>query len=448
MKSLSFQKSSRRAIKSSLTRFISIAIISFLGAGVFAGLAAVSPNMKQAGDAYYDAQNVMDVRLLSTYGFSDEDVEAIRKTDGISGVMASYFVDATGTVGDKDYTFRINGLSQSTNPSNPDYINQLKLVKGRLPQNNNEAVVILPSTGLKNIALGSKVSLNKDSNSNLADTIERTDYTIVGIANSPYYLSFMQGNTSVGSGKLDYILYVPQKNFVVDGYTDLYVTVKGAKTLNAFEGGYFGWTDATVKRLETLAGKRQTFRFNQFQSDLADAKGGYSNSEKEADSKLADAQKQLDQGAETLESAKKDYADGLTEYNSQKADADRKLVDAKTQLDKGAKDLTDAKDQYADGLAEYNRKKADADQQMADAKNQLENGAKNLEDAKKNTPTGWWNMTSRKPMPKSSWPTPRHSLTRAPKSWRTQRNNTARGWPNTSGRKRAYRSSWPTQGNS
>lgn len=94
MKSNAFYKCSKRAVKSTITRFISIVLISFLGAGVFAGLAAVSPNMKRVGNEYYDQYNVMDVRMLSTYGFSDEDVKAIRNADGVSGVMASYTVDA------------------------------------------------------------------------------------------------------------------------------------------------------------------------------------------------------------------------------------------------------------------------------------------------------------------------------------------------------------------
>lgn len=383
MKSTSFQKSAGRAVKGSLARFLSIAVISFLGAGVFAGLAAVSPDMKQAGDAYYDAQNVMDVRMLSAYGFGGEDVQAIRGAEGVSGVMASNFVDATGTVGDKDYSFRLNGLPESADPADADNINQLKLISGRRPQSKNEAIIVRPSIGLKNITLGSTVSLNKNSNSALTDTVDLTEYKIVGIAESPYYLSFMQGNTSVGNGVLNYILYIPQKNFIADGYTDLYVTVKGAKGLNAFGSGYFDCTDAAVKRLEALAGKRQTLRRDQLRSDLADADKQYKDAEKETKEKLADAEAKLDGGARTLADAKKQYADGLAEYNRQKADADRQLADAKAKLNGGAQTLADAKKKYTDGLAEYGRQKTEAGRQLSGAKAKLDDGAQALADAKK-----------------------------------------------------------------
>jgi len=382
MKSTVFQKSSTRAVKSSLTRFISIILISFLGAGVFAGLAAVSPNMKRVGDEYYDRQNVMDIRMLSTYGFTDEDVKAIRNTDGVSEVMASYTVDATGSVGDKDYAFRINGLSKTTDTSAPDYMNQLKMIDGRWPKNDGEAVIIRPSIGLKNIVLGSTISLDKNSNGDIPDTLDRLKYTIVGVAESPYYLSFVQGNTSVGSGMIDYVLYVPQKNFIVDGYTDMYVSVKGAKELNAFENEYFDHTDIAVERLETLAEKRQTLRHDEFQSDLAEAKKEYNDADKEADEKLGDAKLQLDEGVKTLEDAKEKYVDGVTEYHKQKADAEQQLADAEEKLNEGAKELEDAKEKYADGLADYNEQKADVGQQLADAEKKLNEGAKELEDAK------------------------------------------------------------------
>lgn len=354
MKTPSFQKSSRRAVKSTITRFLSIILISFLGAGVFAGLAATSPNMKRVGNEYYDQYNVMDVRMLSTYGFTDEDVKAIRNTDGVSGVMASYTVDAMGSVGDKDYAFRINGLSATTDASAPDYINQLKMIDGRWPENDGEAIIIRPSIGLKNITLESAVSLDEGSNDALPDTLNRLTYTIVGVAESPYYLSFMQGNTSVGGGMIDYVLYVPQANFTVDGYTDMYVTVEGAKAIAAFENAYFDSTGVTVERLETLANERQTLRHDQFQSDLADAKREYADADQEADEKLADAKNKLDDAEITLQDAKEQYTDGVAEYNEQEADARQKLADAKAELD-------DAADQIAAGEKELAAKQKEFD---------------------------------------------------------------------------------------
>lgn len=387
-KSAAFKKSTRRAVKSTATRFVSIVLISFLGAGVFAGLAAVSPNMRRVGDAYYDRQNVMDARMLSTYGFTDEDVAAIRDTEGISGVMASYTVDAAGTVGDKDYTFRINGLPETRDAASPDYMNQLNMVDGRWPEARGEAVIIRSSVGLKNITLGSTVALNEHSNDALADSLGRLEYTIVGVAESPYYLSFMQGNTAVGGGMINYVLYVPRENFIVDGYTDLYVTFQGAKEQNAFENTYSDVVAGPVERLEALADERETLRYDGFRSDLADARQEYADADREADEKLADAKAELENGETELSDAKEEYAKGLAEYNTQKADADRQLADARGKLNKGATELADAKKKYADGLAEYAAQKADADRQLADAKEKLEDSETELADAKEKCADG------------------------------------------------------------
>lgn len=369
MKSRAFQKSARRAVKSTLPRFISITLISFLGSSILAGLAAVSPNMQRVGDEYYDNQNVMDVRMLSTFGFTNEDVEAIKNTDGVSGVMASYTVDATGTVDVKDYTFRVNGLSTNHDAENADYINQLKLVEGNWPDNDNEAIIIKPSIGLKNISIGSIVFLNSASNAEIPDTIKQTEYTIVGIAESPYYMSFMQGNTSVGNGSIDYVLYVPSDNFIVDGYTDLYVTIDGAKEENAFKDEYFTTIDATVNRLKALANERETLRYDELYAELTDAKEEYAEKEKETNEKLTDANTLLEEGKNNLLEAKEQYANAQSEYSTKKAEvndllanAEKELWNASVQIREKEQELSDKKKELTDASSELEaaRTKLDA----------------------------------------------------------------------------------------
>lgn len=368
MKSKAFQKSARRAVKSTLPRFISITLISFLGAGILAGLAAVSPNMQRVGDEYYDNQNVMDVRMLSTFGFTKEDVKAIKNTDGVAGVMATYTVDATGSVDVKDYTFRVNGLSESNDPEDVDYINQLKLVEGNWPVNDNEAIIIRPSIGLKNISLGSTVSLNSDSNDAIPDTLQQTEYTIVGIAESPFYLSFMQGNTTVGSGSIDYVLYVPSENFIVDGYTDLYVTIEGAKEENAFKEDYFITIDETVNRLKDLSEQRETLRYDELYAELNDAKEEYAEKEKEADEQLADASRLLEDGKESLSQAKEQFTNAQSEYSTQKAEVYEQLADAEKKLTSASAQISDKEQELANKKKEF----ADASSQLAAARTKLD----------------------------------------------------------------------------
>ena len=49
--------------------------------------------MKLSADAYYDAQKLMDIRVLGTLGMTEEDVGAIRSLPGIRRVVPSYSSD-------------------------------------------------------------------------------------------------------------------------------------------------------------------------------------------------------------------------------------------------------------------------------------------------------------------------------------------------------------------
>ena len=86
-----------REIKKSLGRFLSILLIVALGVAFFAGVKASVPDMKYTADAYFDAYNMQDIQLISTVGFTEEDVEAIRGIEGVQGVHATYTMDAVTT---------------------------------------------------------------------------------------------------------------------------------------------------------------------------------------------------------------------------------------------------------------------------------------------------------------------------------------------------------------
>ena len=86
-------KNTFREIKNSKARFISIMAIIALGVGFFAGIKATVPSMYHLAETYYDEQSLMDYRLVSTVGFDEEDIAAISSTDGVTGVMPSYFCD-------------------------------------------------------------------------------------------------------------------------------------------------------------------------------------------------------------------------------------------------------------------------------------------------------------------------------------------------------------------
>ncbi len=73
-------KSTFREIKESLGRFLAILAIVALGVGFFAGLKVTQPAMLKTAQRYFDKTALYDYRLISTVGFSEDEVENHKKT--------------------------------------------------------------------------------------------------------------------------------------------------------------------------------------------------------------------------------------------------------------------------------------------------------------------------------------------------------------------------------
>lgn len=81
-------------MKKTKSRFLSIFGIIAIGTGFFAGLLQSAPAMKVSSDHYYDRTSLSDIRLVSTYGFDDNDIDALKKGLPDVDVYPGYFTDA------------------------------------------------------------------------------------------------------------------------------------------------------------------------------------------------------------------------------------------------------------------------------------------------------------------------------------------------------------------
>ena len=90
-----------RSIWQTRTRFLSILIIVALGCGFFAGLKASCPDMLLTADDYFNDTHLMDLHLMSTFGFNEDDLAAVREVDGIEGFQSiaadqKFYINAGG----------------------------------------------------------------------------------------------------------------------------------------------------------------------------------------------------------------------------------------------------------------------------------------------------------------------------------------------------------------
>ena len=347
-----------KEIKISYKRFISILLIVLLGVGFFAGLRASSPDMKKTLDVYFDEQNVMDIQVISTLGLTDDDIEAISKLENVEAVEGTYQTDAAVTVGDEEVIVKLETYSKN--------INELQLVEGRLPENENECVV---ETGfLENTehSIGDSIEIEVENITNddgeEEKVLKENKVTIVGSVKSPMYISTDRGSTKLGSGVINYYMYIPMENINPELYTNIYLTVKGAKELNTTSDEYDTLVQSVIDNLEDISEERREARYNELY-DSANSK--IQDAQKELDEKKEEAEQELEKARKELEDGKKEIQDGRKEVETNRANANNRFNEAE-------KELANAKSELATQEAEFEKTKEQTNNQIKEMEQQLE----------------------------------------------------------------------------
>ena len=230
-----YLKDVRRTFFKSFSRFLSIFFMAMLGSGVFAGLFAVSYNMKNSVSDYYIKQNFMDLRVVSASPLDLDDAEAIEALPCVESVMLSANTETISKVDGKDYVVKLHTLPNDFGENNSSYINRVELVEGRMPQDSSECVVVERSAMPHGLKIGGTIEIKESAFLGFFGT---TEFEITGIVKTPYYMSYVLGSSAIGSGQLDHVIYVQKSVFLAPLYTEIFVTVKDAKTLDQFSKAY------------------------------------------------------------------------------------------------------------------------------------------------------------------------------------------------------------------
>ena len=368
-------------IRKSKSRFISILLIVALGVAFFSGIQASSPDMRYSGDAYYDESSLMDIKVVGTMGLTSDDVSSIESIDGIESAEGAWSTDVMCGEGQKQKVLHIESIN--------DTVNKLDVQEGRLPEKSGEIFLDSTFASSNEYKVGDKVALREEGDSPVLVT---TEYTVVGTGRSPLYISFNRGNTTLGTGEVNGFGYVLPEDFDQEIYTQIYVTVHGAKGLTSYTDGYENLIAKIKDRVENIADDRCQIRLAAVKADaqeeINDAQKKLDDGKKEADEKLADAKEELDKGEKDLEDGRKEYEDGKSQLEDAKtelADGKKQLEDAKTELADGKKQLEDAKAQLADGKS-----------QLESAKNQLSSSKSQLDTARSQLDDGWSQVSAAK----------------------------------------------------
>lgn len=368
-------------IRKSKSRFISILLIVALGVAFFSGIQASSPDMRYSGDAYYDESSLMDIKVVGTMGLTSNDVSSIESIDGIESAEGAWSTDVMCGEGQKQKVLHIESIN--------DTVNKLDVQEGRLPEKSGEIFLDSTFASSNEYKVGDKVALREEGDSPVLVT---TEYTVVGTGRSPLYISFNRGNTTLGTGEVNGFGYVLPEDFDQEIYTQIYVTVHGAKGLTSYTDGYENLIAKIKDRVENIADDRCQIRLAAVKADaqeeINDAQKKLDDGKKEADEKLADAKEELDKGEKDLEDGRQEYEDG----KSQLEDAKTELADGKKQLEDAKTELTDGKNQLEDAKAQL----ADGKSQLESARSQLSSSKSQLDTARSQLDDGWSQVNAAK----------------------------------------------------
>ncbi|MEG0823049.1 MAG: FtsX-like permease family protein [Erysipelotrichaceae bacterium] len=351
-------KDLRREMHKSLGRFISILLIVAIGVAFFAGVKASAPAMKETADNYYDETNLMDIKLMSTLGLTNEDVEEIKKIEGIEAIKATHSMDALTLFDSREIVLKVMGQDFSnTKNDNKEYFNQIVLSEGRLPEKENECIIEAPRINHQKYKVGDKITLTSGNDTDINDTLKTTEYTIVGSGNVPYYLSFSKGSSEIGSGTIDSFIIIPESNYKNDIYTEAMISIKGSKELNSYSDEYFDIINPVTERLKTLGitqAKRRTDTVkNEALKKIDDAQILIDTNKKKYDEEILKAENKLKQG-------KSEYEEGIAKLEVAKKDIEVKEKEGNANLALAQKELEEGKAKYAIALKDYNEQVASA----------------------------------------------------------------------------------------
>ena len=259
----SLWKNNFKTIKNTRRRFISILVMAFLGVGFFSGLVATSPDMLDTLDKYTDNNKMYDIDIVSTLGLTKDDLDEINKIDGVQKAYGIQTKDSMTEFNEIETPCKVIEYNEN--------INVPTVISGRLPENSDECLLDA-NYHINESAeqfIGKKITLQndeKDENGNPYFT--QKEFTVVGIAESPIYISNERGNTSIGSGKIAYFIYVKNDVIKMDYYTEIGVKVKDTEQEVTNSDAYLEKVNTVIGKIEDIKEQRENARYDEMVSKI------------------------------------------------------------------------------------------------------------------------------------------------------------------------------------
>lgn len=335
MKKNALRKDFFMEIRKSMGRFFSIFFIVALGVSLFVGIRATEPDMILSGDAYVDENKLMDIKIVSTYGLTEEDADVIGRLPDIESVEGAYSVDVLCEAGENKKVIHVMSQTES--------MNSITVEEGRLPKEADECLVDQDFLAASEYEIGDTIEVESGTDAKLSDTLKRTSFKIVGSGNSPLYFSLDRGSSTIGNGSVSGFMVVRPEAFALEVFTEIYAMVDGAEDVLSFTEEYDVLVDEAIEQIELIQNVRCEVR----RDDLA-----------------KEAQLQIDDARNELNTKKQEAEKEITKNEEQLKDAEIEIELGKVQIESGKAQIESAKAELETGKAELEQTRAIYDEAM------------------------------------------------------------------------------------
>ena len=422
--SKALHKDIRRSVKIGWKRFLSILIITALGVGMMTGLYAACQDMYYSADQFFDQQNLFDIRILSTLGLTQEDVDALARVDGVEAVEGGYSETVHTDVNGARKSAEMTVLSRGG-------LNLPQLQAGAMPTRQGEMAVTQKYLDNSGKSIGDTVTIAEDivdsgeesTKETLADTEAKADpdedgdsdtdadldmdmeleeetetptfanttYTITGVVlDSMDIQGSGTGNAFRSTITADYTFFITEADANSDIFTVVYITLAGTKEMNSYSDEYENKLQSVISNIENrIKTQRERARYDAISSK---ARTKIAEAENTMNEKFASANQKFTDAWRDIAEARQELADGEAALVGEQKDAEKKMAEARMKLENAKRELVEAEERLAEGeeqlkqgkakLLESEKKLANGEKQLAQAKSELNENAQKLEEGK------------------------------------------------------------------
>lgn len=355
MKNTAYKKSITREILSSKARFISILSIIFLGVAFYSGIKSSGPDLKESINEFFNEQNLMDSKIVSSIGLNDNDLKLLENNDKILDYYATHSVDVNLTNTNNVVRFI------EYNPNDSINMNKPIVIEGRLPESSGE--IALDENALKeneNLKIGDDYTIESDVD--LDEYFNKKTFKIVGFVQSPMYIeNISRGTTTVGKGSIDYFAILNSSDISMDVYTEIYVRFKNVAGVGSYSDEYKEKMEENNEYLEDLYSNRVIERIEEIKLEAQKELDKAYKEIEDGERKLDEAKKEIDDGKIQLSDGKNQYEVALEKYNQEIKEGELKLIEGEEQLAAGQNELDKQKEQFLDGERKLQLAKVELD---------------------------------------------------------------------------------------